>query len=108
VIHLLFAFTMLALGGLFLFLRPGLKTLERLRRLHLEVLATGRPATGQILRMDPTGNVGGTKGLPVLELLLRVQGVRLFWNDAHLTSRRRGFGPGSASSGGFSSAYLEA
>lgn len=45
----------------------------RLRREHLEVLATGLPASGQVLKLDKTGRAEGTRLYPVLELQLELE-----------------------------------
>lgn len=74
--------------GVFLFFRRGAKARARLQRRLLRVLATGQAASGQILRMEPTGNIGGTRAFPILELALDVE-VQLPGLDPYVVKTRQ-------------------
>ncbi|MCU0653897.1 MAG: hypothetical protein MUF64_00950 [Polyangiaceae bacterium] len=78
----------LVMIGVFLFFWRDTRARARLQRRLLRVLATGQAASGQILRMEPTGKMGGTKAFPILELSLDVE-VQLPGMDPYMVKTRQ-------------------
>lgn len=71
--HLIPIIVIVVLFGVFAYVGARLRELGRLHREHLEVLATGKPATGRIRKLEATGRAEGTRTFPILELRLDVE-----------------------------------
>jgi len=80
--------------------------LETALTIKVKRLPTGRCKWNKIEHRLLSHIAMNWRGRPLF--WVRTIGVRLLWNDGHLTNLRTGLAPRSAIAGGFSSAYLEA